>query len=135
MARSKISELVDLTTIKDTDVLAGVDMTITENRKVPMKTLKNYVLGGVDLSNYPTFTDYATANKGGVIKSGMQFIVQSNGIPYANTITTYASYESQANGIFISKGTLDNVIAGKNLADKKYVEDYVNSLDAREVRY
>ena len=106
----------------------------------------------VDLTNYVTNTDYATSSKAGVVKSSNGFSV-SNGTPYANS-RSYNQYLSDANGFFIGKSTLENVIAGKNLetannkvtsissssTDTQYpsakcVYDYIQSLDGDEVNY
>ena len=106
----------------------------------------------VDLTNYVTNTDYATSNKAGVIKTANGFAV-SNGTPYASS-RTYNQYLSDANGFFIGKSTLENVITGKNLEtgnnkvttisssstnteypSAKAVYDYIQSLDGDEVSY
>ena len=70
----------------------------------------------VDLTDYVQFTDYATANKGGVIKSrvNLGFGVDGEGRPFANT-QTYGQYGIISDNYFISKGTLENVITGKGL--------------------
>ena len=71
----------------------------------------------VDLTNYVTNTDYGTNNIAGVIKSsniyGTQF--SSTGAMYAQT-KTYEQYSAPASsGLFIGRGTLENVIIGKGL--------------------
>lgn len=70
----------------------------------------------VDLTDYVKNTDYATASKGGVIKSGYYGLQvdSSNGKAYCDTYT-YANYGNVENQRFISKGTLENVITGKSL--------------------
>lgn len=79
-------------------------------------------LGGiqveVDLTDYVKNTDYATASKGGVIKSGYYGLQvdSSNGKAYCDTYN-YANYGNVENQRFISKGTLENVITGKGLID------------------
>lgn len=67
----------------------------------------------VDLTNYVKDTDYATSNKGGVVKTANGFEI-SSGTPYASS-RTYNQYLNDAAGFFISKSTLENVITGKNL--------------------
>ena len=63
-------------------------------------------------------TDYATASKGGVIKTGYGLNVRSGqGDVIAETFT-YNIYQDKANGNFISKGTLENVITGKQLINQ-----------------
>ena len=79
-------------------------------------------LGGVqvevDLTDYVKNTDYATASKGGVIKTSTNygFDMFSNGFIYAPT-KTYAQYQALTNELNIGKGTLENVITGKGLVN------------------
>lgn len=91
-------------------------------------------LGGVsvqiDLTDYVKNTDYATASKGGVIKSGYYGLQvdSSNGKAYCDTYT-YANYGGLDNQRFISKGTLENVITGKGLTTKSYVDGLVGDIN------
>lgn len=73
----------------------------------------------VDLTDYVKNTDYATNNKGGVIKTGYGSNVDSNGNLYASNFS-YANYQTAGNNNFISKGTLENVITGKELITSSY---------------
>ena len=70
-----------------------------------------------DLTNYVTNTDYASYSNAGVIKmnasSGLA-INSSNGV-IAGAVKTYSDYNLVGNSLVISKGTLENVIAGKGL--------------------
>lgn len=68
----------------------------------------------IDLTDYVKNTDYATNNKGGVIKTGYSSNVDNNGNLYVSTLS-YANYQNAGNNNFISKGTLENVVAGKEL--------------------
>ena len=70
----------------------------------------------VDLTDYVKNTDYASTNKGGVIKTANDCAtaVNQDGKLYAK-VDTYSDYNSRQNTLFISKGTLENVITGKNL--------------------
>lgn len=102
-------------------------------------------LGGiqveVDLTDYVKNTDYATSSKAGVIKSGVSsFAVNNSGQPYALEIS-YSNYGSMGNTSFISKGTLENVIAGKGLItnqvsdlanyyDKTYIDNTVGDIES-----
>lgn len=108
----------------------------------------------VDLTNYVTNTDYATAEKGGTIRtSNASGLGISNGNLYAVT-KAYNTYTSASNNMFIGKGTLENVITGKNLETSnnkvtsisssstnteypsaKAVYDYIQSLNGDEVNY
>ena len=69
----------------------------------------------VDLTNYVTNTDYATAEKGGTIRvSNASGLGISNGNLYAVT-KAYNTYNSASGNMFIGKGTLENVLIGKGL--------------------
>ena len=85
----------------------------------------------VDLSNYVKFTDYATSSTGGVIKtgSGVATTTDNSGTFYATT-KTYQEYTNGANTMFISKGTLENVITGKGLTTKSYVDGLVGDISS-----
>lgn len=62
-----------------------------------------------------SFTDYASSDKGGVIKLRSDYATNIyNGALYTST-KTYGEYESLNNGAFIGKGTLENIIIGKGL--------------------
>lgn len=66
-------------------------------------------------SNYVKTTDYASNNTGGVIKTGNSLSV-SNGSVYADTLS-YNDYQIVGNERFVGKGTLENVLTGKNYQD------------------
>lgn len=71
--------------------------------------------------NYVTNTDYAGSSVGGVIKTAHGLNVSSiTGTTYA-TNYPYSTYDSLDTGTFISKGTLDSVITGKDLATKSEI--------------
>lgn len=83
-------------------------------------TLTNDVVRERDMVNYVKGTDYATSSKGGVIKSGQNgFQVTESGTPWLES-KTYSQYTGWGNPLFISKGTLENVISGKRLLSDKY---------------
>ena len=67
-------------------------------------------------SGYLTSSDIATTSKAGVIKSNSTYnsSVASSGTLYCNT-NTYSQYLDKNNDVFVSKGTLENVLTGKNL--------------------
>lgn len=70
----------------------------------------------VDLTNYVTNTDYATSQVGGVIKVGSSAGTTKLTSGVLGAITkTYQEYTDGGNGMFIGKGTLENVLAGKGL--------------------
>ena len=64
--------------------------------------------------DYVKNTDYATSTVAGVVKTNAGLDVDENGMVFANTYN-YDEYESKTDNTFISKGTLENVITGKNL--------------------
>lgn len=61
-------------------------------------------------------TDYATASTGGVIKTSPSNygvnVSTTSGAMYG-TVFTYAEYPNKSDAMFISKGTLDNVLTAK----------------------
>ena len=85
----------------------------------------------VDLTDYVKNNDYAKTSKGGVIKSGYYGlqVYSDTGKTYCDTYT-YSTYSGIENQRFISKGTLENVIAGKELVNKSYVDDLVGDIDS-----
>ena len=62
-----------------------------------------------------SFTDYATSSKGGVIIASPSWGAKvTSGYLIGNTFN-YSQYNNANESIFIDKGTLENVITGKNL--------------------
>ena len=81
------------------------------------------------LTNYVTNTDYATSTTGGVIKVySYNARLNSSGILYADA-RTYEQYSQGSDNQFISKGTLENVITGKDLTTKAYVDSLVGDIN------
>lgn len=82
-----------------------------------------------DLTDYVKNTDYANASTGGVFKTSNSFASEVyNGYLLAQG-KTYAQYESLNNNAFISKQTLENVITGKDLTTKSYVDGLVGDIN------
>jgi len=81
------------------------------------KTNWNNKLEQSDLATYVENTDYATTNTGGVIKVNSQGKATSisAGGTLQTEVKTYQEYGNLDNQAFIGKGTLENVITGKNL--------------------
>lgn len=91
----------------------------------------------VDLTDYVKNTDYATANKGGVIKAsiGQQLVVNSGG-ELTSRVVAYSSYGNILDTAFISKGTLNNVITGKGLvSNTDYATDSVGGVIKTNAQY
>jgi hypothetical protein len=91
-------------------------------------TLQNYVEDS-DLTDYVKNTDYMTSSKGGVAKVG-----NSYGTTIYNGFLTgvsrqYSTYSSDSNALIICKGTLENVITGKDLTTKAYVDGLVGDIN------
>ena len=80
------------------------------------------------LQPYVKNTDYANSSTAGVIKTGSYAVnIDDNGKLYAET-RTYENYGTVSNGVFIGKGTLENVITGKGLTTKAYVDGLVGDI-------
>ena len=90
-------------------------------------TLENVITGKGLVSN----TNYATGQTGGVVKSNNYFnaLVSNEGLMYS-VVNTYADYGTKDDKSFISKGTLENVITGKGLTTKSYVDGLVGDISS-----
>lgn len=108
----KVTQLPSAEQITQNDLLMIVQN--DENKKATSSQFLDMLED--DLENYVQFTDYATINDAGVIKANSMsgFKVGNVGNPYADT-KTYNQYSSLQDSFFIGKGTLENVIAGKEL--------------------
>ena len=73
-------------------------------------------LGLQPAGNYVTNTDYATSSVGGVLKvsNGDYGLTVDSGV-LKGTVRTYAQYNYMSSKGLVAKGTLENVITGKNL--------------------
>lgn len=69
----------------------------------------------VDLTDYVKNTDYATSNKGGVIKVGNGNAISNAGVLHPLKYTYEQYLQNMTDNFYIGKGTLENVIAGKGL--------------------
>ncbi len=125
--------------IEDNSDAIGTLSNLTTTDKTNLVSAINEVKGDIpeyvsDLSNdlgFITNTDYAGTSTGGVIKVGTyESAVNSSGVLYANALT-YADYGTASDNIFISKGTLENVITGKNLVT---TTSYANSATAGVIK-
>ena len=81
------------------------------------------------LDNKVGFTDYAGTNVAGVIKANANGfnVSPSSGKPNVNEYN-YETYQTLPNYQFIGKGTLENVITGKGLTTKSYVDGLVGDI-------
>ena len=155
------------------DLVAGLQTEITSQNKLASdlvddtnsgnkfvttseKQTWNNKLDQSDLTNYVTFDDYATSTTTGVVKTSAQDGVSTSSYTknLTGAIRTYAQYQSGNDVTIICKGTLENVITGKNLETSnnkvtsisssstnteypsaKAVYDYIQSLNGDEVNY
>ena len=121
------SNAVFTDTIYDDTEVRGLIQTNTDNiSSINSNLTNNYVTNtslASTLTNYVKPTDYASSSKGGTIKSSSSYAtsVLGDGSLTANNYT-FSQYQSHGNNMFISKGTLENVITGKELTNKTYVD-------------
>jgi len=75
-------------------------------------------------------TDYANSTTGGVFKTGFGVLVNSDGQIYSD-VRNYNNYNSAPTQLFVSKGTLENVITGKGLINKDVnnLTNYYNKIE------
>lgn len=85
--------------------------TTTNNMFVSKGTLENVITGKGLVSN----TDYATSSKAGVIRCFNSDGLTTNNGTLITSVKTYEQYNSGGNWMFVGKGTLENVITGKEL--------------------
>ena len=69
------------------------------------------VANEIDLTDYVKNTDYASISNGGVIKTSNSAGTTVSSGELLAQIKTYSNYTSASNNMFISKGTLENVLA------------------------
>ena len=82
-----------------------------------------------DLVDYVKNTDYANNNIGGVIKSGDTYKISIDpGGSIRTQTVAYTTYQNMSNNAFIGKGTLENIITGKDLTTKTYVDGLVGDI-------
>ena len=108
------SDLVDDTNSGNKFVTTSEKNTWNAKYDKPAGGIPSTDLASDVLSDYVKNTDYATSSKGGVVKTGNSVSILVNGAISADT-RTYEYYQNMDNKHFIGKGTLENVITGKNL--------------------
>ena len=121
--------------ITDSNKLSSnlVDDTNSINKFVTSeeKTTWNNKLEESDLTDYVKNTDYATASVGGVVKINSSYGVNVGTSGALTSFTrTYQDYQSSGNTLIIGKGTLENVIIGKDLTTKAYVDGLVGDISS-----
>lgn len=116
----------------------GTDMASSGNLKAAVKTYEAYSSAGnymfvgkgtldnvIEGKGLVSNTDYASNATGGVIRTSTSYgtTVSGSGVLNASTLS-YESYDDANDTALIGKGTLENVITGKNLATKSDVPKY-----------
>ena len=96
------------------------------------KTNWNAKVDEEDIADFVKNTDYPTENTSGVVKQSQYygFKTNENGKPYADNFN-YSTYQGKDNYIFIGKGTLENVITGKQLINQTQLEESQQPQDER----
>lgn len=79
---------------------------------------------------YVKNTDYATDSVGGVIKTRDNLATGMDNGALRCKAKTYNEYNSLLDTAFIGKKTLENVIAGKDLTTKSYVDNIVGDIES-----
>jgi len=75
------------------------------------------------LGDYVKFTNYAGNSISGVFKTSNDYATETNNGILTSQTKTYSEYNNLNNNAFISKSTLENVITGKELTNKTYVDN------------
>lgn len=93
-------------------------------------TGKGFLTQHQDLSNYIKNTDIARDNKAGILKTNENygFALNSSNQLYAKYYS-YSAYSGKDDNCVISKRTLENVITGKELTTKTYVDNLVGDIN------
>ena len=109
-----------------------VDDTNSGNKFVTTseKTAWNAKLDQSDLADYVTRTTYASSSRGGVFMWANLYATAMNGGYLKSQVKTYENYGTGNNEMFISKGTLENVITGKHLINQTTLDDSQAEQDA-----
>lgn len=78
---------------------------------------------------YVKNTDYATSSVGGVIKINQNYGLRVSSGTLVGYGVNYTDYGNALNQLVIDKGTLENVITGKDLTTKSYVDGLVGDIE------
>ena len=114
------------TVYDDTEVRGLIQTNANNISSINTNLTNNYVTNtslASTLTSYVKPADYATSSKGGTVKVSDtygSYIVSGGALACKNL--TFANYGSANNNLFVSKGTLENVITGKDLVNKTYVD-------------
>lgn len=116
-------------TLESTDIFTTKNYVDTLVTNYYTKTETNNIL-----TDYPTKTDYATSNVGGVIKVDNTYDINVNSNGKLEALTrTFAQYEGDSTSSFISKGTLENVLANKPIKTLEGGTSYAELLNLNTI--
>lgn len=79
---------------------------------------------------YVKNTDYATSSVGGVIKINQNYGLRVSSGTLVGYGVNYTDYGNALNQLVIDKGTLENVITGKQLVNQTYVDNIVGDINS-----
>lgn len=125
------SDLVDDTNSGNKFVTTSEKQAWNAKYDKPVGGIPSTDLASDVLADYVKNTDYATNQKGGVIK-----VTQGNGIEMGGSGNlighgfTYDDYSGIPAYALIAKSTLENVIKGKELVNKTYVDNIVGDIES-----
>lgn len=86
----------------------------------------------VDLTDYVKNTDYATASKAGILTPSSYYGTAMSGQYLYTSTKTLDQYKQGVNGMFVGKGTLENVLTQyKKISDPMTEADY-NALETKD---
>lgn len=89
-------------------------------------------VGSADLTDYVKNTDYATDKVAGVVKLHTDYGIRSIDGSVASVSRTIEQYNTMSNYAFISKGTLENVLADK-IHNYELIEEIAVTEDVSEI--
>ena len=115
-ARNKLKNLSTYQYVNHIDLIANEEANMTLKYKQDLEITRQGELEGVVRN-----TDYANSTTGGTVKVNSNYGVEINSGTINPTVRNYAQYQAITDDYyFISKGTLENVIAGKELVNTSY---------------
>lgn len=130
-------EIKDIKDNKQNKLTAGDNITIDENNVISATgggtsnvddvrindvSIVEDKIANIDLTDYVKNTDYATSSKSGVIKQGNGLAVSiSTGVTYGS-VRNLQQYKNDGTGLFISKGTFENLKTNNLSSESSDVE-------------
>lgn len=115
------------TFVSETPVLLSSSIVQTTGTSTSTVMSQNAVTDAINNAGFVSNTDYASSTTAGVLKVSNGVIVGNTG-DVSCSPRTYADYATLGNSYFISKGTLENVIAGKELVTNQDISGKANKI-------